>query len=403
MRFNPKDLHFTLHFSTDAHPAQIVHPLYSRAPLCELVSRSEEGVKRCRKSDKPAFQISCQTKRPLIYKCHAGLTGGVIPILLGENPVAFLVFGQFLTEPPSEETFKEVWEKIRDLSIPYDEARKAFFNLPVFPLEYAQNIAEGMFEVVQEISKRITERLLSDTVRGGAVDIDVGLWLAQQEWQILHIFKSERELLSLFHWASGRGVRKRWQEFISREMENQEESLGEVKARIGGVIASLLSHLRIFPSSSKLDLLELASHYNSLLNQCESGEELQETLNWIMNDLLAIRGETSCRQSLVERAKEYISQNYGKEKLGLKDIAKFLRLSPYYLAHLFKTSEGITIGKYIRKVRIARAMELLESDEFSITDVALEVGYSSPAHFSYIFKKEVGVTPSQYVRRRRKI
>lgn len=401
--FNPKDLHFTLHFSSDVLPAHIVQPLYTRNLLCELVRQTDEGVMRCRRSDKPAFQTACQTKRPYIYECHAGLTGGVIPILLGENSVAFLVFGQFLTEQPSEEKFREIWERIKDLSISYEEARKAFFKTPVVPFQYVESIAEGMFEVVQEIARQITERLLSSAPRRDSESIDAELWLAQQEWQILHIFKRERELLSLFHWASGRGIRKQWNDLITEEFEKKGEPLEKIKARIGGVIASMISHLRIFPSSSKIDVLKLAAHYNYLLEECESHTQFQETLNWIINDLIAIRGETSCRQSLVERAKEFICQNYGRENLSLRDIAKALHLSPYYLAHLFKTSEGITLGRYIREVRMARAKELLARGELSITDIALEVGYSNPAHFSYIFKKETGVSPSKYKKRHNKI
>lgn len=358
---------------------------------------------RCRRSDKPAFHTACQTKRPYIYECHAGLTGGVIPILLGENPVAFLVFGQFLTEPPSEERLREIWERIKDLPIDYEEAREAFFKVPVVPRQYVESIAEGMFEVVQEIASQITERLLSDTLRRDSENIDVGLWLAQQEWQILHIFKRERELLSFFHWASGRGVRKQWNDLITEELEKKEEPLENIKARIGGVITSMISHLRIFPSASKIDVLKLAAHYNHLLEESKSRSEFQETLNWIINDLLALRGETSCRQSLVERAKEFVCQNYGRENLGLNDVAKALRLSPYYLAHLFKTTEGITLGRYIRNVRIERAKELLARSDVSITDIALEVGYSNPAHFSYIFKKEIGISPSRYRRRHKKI
>lgn len=399
--FNPQNLHFTLRFSIDGRPSWDINSLYTPTSFCSLIKHSKEGLERCLKCDRQAFQIACQTKKPYIYECHAGLIDGVIPIMLGDNPVAFLMFGQFLTEPPSEGAFDEIWENIKDLPVNYEEMKEAFMMLPSFPLHYVEGIAQGMFQVLQDITMRITELLLPERSRKDA-NMDLELWLAQQEWQILHIFKKERELLSLFTWATGRAVRHHWDNWIEEELRGFNESPWEVKSRIWGVISSFISHLRVFQASSKINLLELALHYGSMIMKCTAKENLKETLSWIINDLLTIRGETTYRDSIVERTKTYILQNYAREDLGLKEVARAMRLSPYYLARLFKTAEGISVGSYIREVRIERAKELLERTELPVIEVALEVGYSDPAQFSKVFKKKTGIAPSQY-RRARKI
>lgn len=399
--FNPQDLHFTLRFSIEGRPSWDIESLYAPSPFCELIKQSKEGFERCLRCDKQAFQIACQTKKPYIYECHAGLIDGVIPIMLGENPVAFLMFGQFLTEPPTEDAFDEIWERIKDLPLEYEEMKEAFMRLPVFPLYYVESLSQGMFQVVQDIALRITELLIPERSRKEA-NIDLELWLAQQEWQILHIFRKERELLSLFNWGTRRATQHRWQNWVEEELSNFEESPLEVKSRIWGVISSFISHLRIFQASSKINLLELALHYGSMIMKCDTREKMRETLSWIINDLLTIRGETSYRDSIVKRTKAYILENYSKEGLGLKEVARAMRLSPYYLARLFKSSEGMSVGRYIREVRIARAKELLESTDLPVIEVALEVGYSDPAQFSKVFKQKTGLAPSQY-RKARKI
>ncbi|MBC7327732.1 PocR ligand-binding domain-containing protein [bacterium] len=399
---DPKELHFTLRFSPEGRPSWNINALYTPTQFCSLIKQSREGLEKCLECDRRAFQEAIQTKKPLIYQCHAGLMDGVIPIMLGDNPVAFLMFGQFLTEAPSEEKFQEVWRSVKDLPVEYEELRNAFFNLPVFSLQYVESLAQGMFEVIQEIARGITHHLLPEEGREKLPETEIELWLAQQDWQILHIFKEERTLLSFFHWASRRAVLSYWSQLIDKELEDWKDEIWDVKSRLWGLISSLLSHLRIFHAASKINFLELSHQYSSMLMKCDTKEKIKETLEWIMNDMLAIRGETNYKASLVERAKMFIRENYAREDLSLKEVARAMRLSPYYLARLFKSSEGISIGRYIREVRIERARELLEITELPILEVALEVGYSDQAQFSKTFKKKTGLSPSKY-RKARKI
>jgi len=66
------------------------------------------------------------------------------------------------------------------------------------------------------------------------------------------------------------------------------------------------------------------------------------------------------------------------------------------ISKLFSSIEGITIERYATLQRIERAKELLVYDQQSITEIAEELGYSSPAHFSNRFKSETGMTPKQF-------
>ncbi|MGB9876285.1 MAG: PocR ligand-binding domain-containing protein [bacterium] len=381
-------------------PAWSFFPLNSPTPFCNLIKHSKEGLERCIKSDRWAFQIVRETKKPFIYECHAGLIDGIIPIMLEGEIIALLMFGQFLVEPLSEEKYQEVWEKVKDLGLSYEEVREAFFQLVSVPRDYIESIVEGMFEALNKILKSLKDYLTPEKLR--LPDIEERLWLAQQEWLIRNISEGERKLLSLFQWANRESVRMYWSKWIEKELETFDKNPWETKSRIWGVITSLLSHLRIFQASSKINLLEFYSHYSSMVRRCVTREEMAETLSRIMNDLLAIRGETRYRASIVERAKGYILQNYDKEGLCLREVAKALRLSSYYLAHLFKSSEGKSVGEHIKEMRIARARELLEDSELSIIEIALEVGYSDPSYFARLFRKATGLSPAEYRRLKKK-
>lgn len=66
------------------------------------------------------------------------------------------------------------------------------------------------------------------------------------------------------------------------------------------------------------------------------------------------------------------------------------------LSRLFSTVEGITIEKYITKLKIEKVKEHLIYDEMSLSEIAFEMNYSSAAYLSTQFKKETGMTPSQF-------
>ena len=59
----------------------------------------------------------------------------------------------------------------------------------------------------------------------------------------------------------------------------------------------------------------------------------------------------------------------------------------------------MTIPPFLRKVRVEKAMELLEDPFLKISDICYQVGYKYPQQFSNQFKWVTGVYPSQYIKK----
>lgn len=66
------------------------------------------------------------------------------------------------------------------------------------------------------------------------------------------------------------------------------------------------------------------------------------------------------------------------------------------LSNLFSEVEGITIEKYYILQKIEKVKELLVYDEFSLSEIAFQLNYSSVAYLSSQFKKVTGLTPSHF-------
>lgn len=85
----------------------------------------------------------------------------------------------------------------------------------------------------------------------------------------------------------------------------------------------------------------------------------------------------------------------------LTELAGYVHLEPSYLGRLFKKHVGETPFEYLQRRRLERAAALLLRTELSVTEVALETGYSNFPYFSRSFKRCHGQAPLQYRRSRK--
>jgi AraC-like DNA-binding protein len=83
----------------------------------------------------------------------------------------------------------------------------------------------------------------------------------------------------------------------------------------------------------------------------------------------------------------------------IEDLAREVRISPFHFIRQFEAVFGVTPHQYRIQVRLDRAKELLASGQLSVTDICMEVGFSSLGSFSTLFTRRFGETPSAYRRR----
>ncbi|MCH1624363.1 response regulator transcription factor [Ferdinandcohnia quinoae] len=102
--------------------------------------------------------------------------------------------------------------------------------------------------------------------------------------------------------------------------------------------------------------------------------------------------------SLVDRIRQYISDNIGEHRLSRDNIAKVVYLNPDYLTRLFKKETGLSLSDYLMQERMEYAKKLLRETNLSVSDIALSVGYSNFSYFSTIFKKMTHQNPMEYRR-----
>jgi AraC-like DNA-binding protein len=93
----------------------------------------------------------------------------------------------------------------------------------------------------------------------------------------------------------------------------------------------------------------------------------------------------------------------GDAPRSVAEIACNLHISPSHLIRQFEAVFGITPHQFRIESRLDLAKRLLASGEYSVTDVCMEVGFSSLGSFSTLFLRRVGESPSDYRRRARAV
>lgn len=81
---------------------------------------------------------------------------------------------------------------------------------------------------------------------------------------------------------------------------------------------------------------------------------------------------------------------------SLQELAESVGMSPFHLHRALTARLGESVGQYCLRSRIAGAAYLLGDPANTITDVAMIVGYDTPAAFSAVFRRRAGLSPQQW-------
>ena len=103
------------------------------------------------------------------------------------------------------------------------------------------------------------------------------------------------------------------------------------------------------------------------------------------------------RQRLIQ-AREMLA-DMREAPLRIEEVAREVEISPFHFIRQFESVFGTTPHQFRTACRLDLAKRLLSQSQYSVTDVCMEVGFSSAGSFSALFTRWIGETPSAYQRR----
>ena len=169
---------------------------------------------------------------------------------------------------------------------------------------------------------------------------------------------------------------RRAEELITRAGFAEEIAVCDAEAEEGTRIAQMA-----------LDALHRASEKNLDLYS-------ESVLLYLLSHLCR---EKKTHHDLLSRIVATANDRFSEADFSLSTLAGELGYDGKYLSALFKKKKGLPFTQYLRELRIAHALFLMEQGVVSVKNIAILAGFGDALYFSKIFKEQVGLSPKAYM------
>ena len=97
----------------------------------------------------------------------------------------------------------------------------------------------------------------------------------------------------------------------------------------------------------------------------------------------------------IRLAKQYVHKNFANN-ITLEEVSEYVGFSVAYFSALFKKETGEGFAKYLTRIRMEEAKNLLRETGVPVSEICEKVGYNDRKHFTHTFHKLTGVNPAEY-------
>ncbi len=107
-------------------------------------------------------------------------------------------------------------------------------------------------------------------------------------------------------------------------------------------------------------------------------------------------------EQLLNKVTELIEKNISDPELSVEELSKEVGMSATHLYRKLKSLTGLSTNELIRKIRLKKAATMLLSQKANISQVMIDVGFTSSSYFAKRFQEEFGMTPKEYIQKHSK-
>lgn len=237
---------------------------------------------------------------------------------------------------------------------------------------------------------------------GDTIYIGIGT----QQKQVKHFAHSYQQAFSACMQLSAQGSRRYgfWQVETNREANDVFPALLQAIEK-GNAEQARLLYQENNPHWNSFDREELYVQIRNLLHRKQlnsdmtSIQALQKDQDWFnFLELCCMKLKTFHEShQFAEKVKSYINEHF-QTAITLEAAAQAVQLSPNYFSNLFKQEFGQTFTDYVTSVRMEKAKQLIEANQYSLKEISFQLGYRDPNYFSRVFKRHFSESPTAFQR-----
>lgn len=132
--------------------------------------------------------------------------------------------------------------------------------------------------------------------------------------------------------------------------------------------------------------IKLRSHYRDALDYEDPDQKMSRV-----------------ERKFLEEIRNMVLQNIGKEEMSVDEISTRMGVSRVHLYRKVKKLTNMSVSEYVTSVKLKKSLELLRNSGKTISEIAYEMGFSSPSYYTRCFKDQFKMSPSNYIQQNRRV
>ena len=129
------------------------------------------------------------------------------------------------------------------------------------------------------------------------------------------------------------------------------------------------------------------------MEEAEAGKKPECKLEDLSPSLPQI---TRFDEEFIKNIIQRVEENLNNPDFKIEDLADSMGMGRSMFYRKIKSILGVSPIDFVKDMRVKRSVQLLDSGQYAVSEVAYMCGFSSPQYFSRVFKAAMGCTPSEY-------
>lgn len=376
-------------------PVILFTPPYTDIKKIDLGLRAMVWTNYNENQNNLSFGDTSQGYRMLIVKSNLGFYN-LLALLEGNGQPDFFAIGPFRDEELSANYFTQILKASPISTTEIQSLKHIYEQMPYAHPDSVSAVAKHILSIYYPEFKDIVPELIQYSEQKRDIDINTELLDAYTVEHAQDYRNSLFDFFKILKTGDSPKAQQALRVFLQNARVVHDNSMREYR--------QLLHSLNNF---CHMELLSTDIHPYHIIKQMISTRTKIESLT-SMAKLEQMPGEICHKYCLL--VKNYAYTNYSKltkdvmdyirlhleEELSLNYLAEYFHKNASALSHSFRKETGINLTKYIQQIRIREAMRLFNTTDFSVSDVAVMVGYQDFSYFSKVFSAQTGMSPRDY-------
>ena len=370
-----------------------------RSTYCSLLQKHFFTHNECDSLHFKAGQRAQKLGEAYIFTCHADLNHIAFPLLQQGDLLGVVVAGPFLMDTPDSTLVYRLMDNhtlTPELSLKlYDRLA----GLPIMPPAKVQQLKRLMDHLLSPLLPMERAQLLKTQEKmyqQSRINETIQIYKGQSVPASREFFREKESiLLTKVRTGSVQEAKALLNELIGYVLFSEGGNVDAV--RIHAIeLTTLLSRVAMDGGARTDSIYELNSRFLVLMSKEQSVDDLCYLLQDVVESFMdAMFSSKDKGNPYIRSALKYMAENYD-QPLTLAQMADIVGLSKSYFSTLFHEIVGVSFREYLCHIRVEESKRLLLSSEYSLTDIAIAMGFTDQSHYCKVFKRIVGMPPGQY-------